>query len=345
MHIPVISKDPDFPYIIEIHFEKTRNVAPAPVPESELEPAPKHHHKIIPVLLIGILIETIVLGAVAWRVLIKPKPPVEEPVQLGTPEETEEVPPAPAVASTTEPSKETPKTQELAKEPLISRSVDIAAAFDDLKNYVVETGLDMSFGYVDLTTGYTYKYQGDRVYYGASLVKTLDAMYAYEKLGTFNWHINALIINAATYSKNDAHVSLVEELGIENLRKYGEEIGMKLHLKPSSIYPDTYYFCDTTVDDQIAEWQHLWYLYNNLEMGWELGEHFRIGWWGVLSFPGHPQFMFKAGFYGPYYNETGIFLSDKPYIFTLLTTNGYRADKDYIMSDLSSRVYEINQSY
>lgn len=351
MHIPVISKDPDFPYIIEIHFEKTRNVVPEsePVPEpgqaSESEPAPKHHHKIIQILLIGILIEAIVLGAVAWRVLIKPKPPAEEPVPLGTPEETEEVPPAPAATQTSGPSEETPKTQELAKEPLISRSADIAVAFDDLKNYVQSTGLDMSFGYVDLTTGYTYKYQGDRVYYGASLVKTLDAMYAYEKLGTFDWHINALIINAATYSKNDAHASLVEELGIENLRKYGEEIGMKHHLKPSSIYPNTYYFCDTTVDDQIAEWQHLWYLYNNLEMGWELGEHFRIGWWGVLSFPGHPQFMFKAGFYGPYYNETGIFLSDKPYIFTLLTTNGYRADKDYIMSDLSRRVYEINQSY
>lgn len=338
MHIPVISKDPDFPYIIEIHFEKTRNIAPG----YECEPIQKHRSKIIPILLVGIAIEAVILGAVAWRFLIKPAPKEEEPVPLGTPEETEEVPPAPTASQETE---KTPKVEELAKEPLISMPANITAAFDSLKSYIVETGLDMSFGYVDLTTGYTYKYQGDRVYYGASLVKTLDAMYAYEKLGTFDWHINALIINAATYSKNDAHASLVEELGIENLRKYGEEIGMKHHLKPSSIYPNTYYFCDTTVDDQIAEWQHLWYLYNNLEMGWELGEHFRIGWWGVLSFPDHPQFMFKAGFYGPYYNETGIFLSDKPYIFTLLTTNGYRADKDYIMSDLSRRVYEINQSY
>ncbi len=344
MHIPVISKDPDFPYFIEIHFEKTRDIVP------EYEPAQKHRSKIIPILLVGIAIEAVILGAVAWRFLIKPAPKEEEPVPLGTPEETEEVPPAPTATQTPETKTSEvdeilPSPQKIAEEPLISMPANITVAFDGLKSYIVETGLDMSFGYMDLTTGYTYKYQGDRVYYGASLVKTLDAMYAHEKLGTFNWHINALIINAATYSKNDAHVSLVEELGIENLRKYGEEIGMKHHLKPSSIYPNTYYFCDTTVDDQLAEWKHLWYLYNNLEMGWELGEHFRIGWWGVLSFPGHPQFMFKAGFYGPYYNETGIFLTDRPYIFTLLTTNGYRADKDYIMSDLSRRVYEINQSY
>lgn len=237
--------------------------------------------------------------------------------------------------------------QPIATEPrIVSTANNINEAFNELRDYVISTGLDMSFGYMNLQTGYTYKYRGDRVYYGASLVKTLDAMYAYEKLGgNVSQSTMNNIINAATYSKNDAHRALVDEFGIDNLRAYAKSIGMNYHLTSSSIYPDTYYFCDTTVDDQLAEWKHLWTLVNTLPNGGALGEHFRIGWWGVLQFSGHPQFMFKAGFYGPYYNETGIFLSSSPYIFTLLTTNGYRADKDAIMSDLSRRVYEINQRF
>lgn len=222
--------------------------------------------------------------------------------------------------------------------------IDAASAFERLKDYVKSTGLDMSFGYVNLATGFSYTYQPEKIYYGASLVKTLDAMYAYEKLGSFDDETLRLIVQAATYSKNDAHKELAEKLGMDNLRQYAESIGMRYHLKPSSIYDSTYYFCDTTVNDQLAEWQHLWYLVNTLSNGYELGEHFRIGWWGILQFPGHPQFMFKAGMYGPYYNETGIFLAESPYIFTLLTTNGYRADKNAVMSDMSRRVYEINQA-
>ena len=362
MHIPVLSKDPDFPYIIEVHFERVPRSESTSGPTFETsqgtitfsnqkpiytpEPPKPHKNKLIPVFIVAISIELVVLGVVAWRVLIK------QPA-----EKVAEIPAAEIVPVENQKiyQEEQPKTEKPAvieekpaepQPPLVdTRPQNLDAAFDEFKDYVASTGLDMSFGYMDLATGYTYKYQGDRIYYGASLVKTLDAMYAYEKLGTFDWNTNALIINAITYSKNEAHASLVEKFGIENLREYSKELGMEYHLKPSSIYSGTYYFCDTTVDDQLKEWKHLWYLVNNLEMGWELGEHFRIGWWGVLQFPGHPDFMFKAGFYGPYYNETGIFLTEKPYIFTLLTTNGYRADKDYIMSDLSRRVYEINQSY
>ena len=374
MRIPVLSKDPDFPYIIEVHFESAATPAATLEPTIEpistliqaptfetpqgtitfsdqrptyiLEPEIPHKKRFVPVLIVAISIELVILGVVAWRFLIKPSEKVAEiPAAEIVPVENQKIY-----------QEEQPKTEKPAaiveekpaepQPPLVDqRPKNLDAAFDEFRDYVASTGLDMSFGYMDLTTGYTYKYQGDRIYYGASLVKTLDAMYAYEKLGTFDWNTNALIINAITYSKNEAHASLVEKLGIENLREYSKEIGMEHHLKPSSIYSGTYYFCDTTVDDQLKEWKHLWYLVNNLEMGWELGEHFRIGWWGVLQFPGHPDFMFKAGFYGPYYNETGIFLTEKPYIFTLLTTNGYRADKDYYMSDLSRRIYEINQSY
>ena len=223
--------------------------------------------------------------------------------------------------------------------------VDPETAFNNLRDYIVSKGIDASFGYINLATGYTYTYQPDKIYYGASLVKTLDAMYAYEKLGgNLDAGTRGLLINSVTYSKNEAHNALVEKFGRENLQRYAEEIGMKYHLKGSSIYDDTYYFCDTTVRDQLIEWQRLWQLVNNLSNGHELEEMFRIGWWGVLQFPGHPRFMFKAGFYGPYYSETGLFLSRSPYIFTLLTKNGYRADKDYIMSDLSRRVYEITEA-
>lgn len=336
MLIKVRSEDADEPEVVVVHFVNTKTAVVG-----------KKHHYTGKIVAIVAIVAMGLVGAdiVIWQINKNRAQEVasaEEEVEV--PEVEVEVPRTeariePEILETVEEAVRTESEVEYVPE-----AIDATMAFNGLRDYVISTGLDMSFGYVNLNTGYTYIYQGDRVYYGASLVKTLDAMYAYEKLGDFDWAINSLIINAATYSKNDAHAALVERLGMENLKKYGEEIGMKYHLKGSSIYDGTYYFCDTTVEDQLAEWRHFWYLVNNLPNGYELGEHFRIGWWGVLSFYGHPEFMFKAGFYGPYYNETGLFLAESPYIFTLLTTNGYRYDKDYIMSDMSRRVYEINQA-
>ena len=214
-------------------------------------------------------------------------------------------------------------------------------SFDDLVNYIQNMGWDMSFGYKNFENGKSYTFQGDKVYYGASLVKTIDAMYAYEKTDVDSGTA-AIIRGAITYSNNGSHKTLVDKYGAENLRNYASEIGMKHHLRGSAIYGDTYYFCDTTVDDQLAEWSHLWELINTNPRGGELSRYFINNYWDNLSFSGSPTHMYKNGLYGNNYHEVGIMFADSPYIVAFLSTEGWRGNSTTIIKDLSHRVYLIN---
>ena len=213
--------------------------------------------------------------------------------------------------------------------------------FEELDAYLKNLGLNVSFGFYRFDDGYEFTVNPEKVYYGASLVKTLDAMYAYEKT-TPDYYTKNLIRQAISYSNNSAHVSLVRKYGIEALKSYARDIGMTHHLTPSQIYEDTYYFCDTTVADQLAEWKHLWYLINNLENGGELQSYYINNYWPNLSFYGAPTLMYKNGDYGIWYHETGIIYADRPYIVITLST--HRQDWRYLMitEDFSHRVYMIN---
>ncbi|MBR3180572.1 DUF5011 domain-containing protein [Candidatus Saccharibacteria bacterium] len=213
--------------------------------------------------------------------------------------------------------------------------------FQDLENYIRDNGWDISFGFYNVETGKEYEYQGDKLYYGASLVKTVDAMYAYE-----NTEVDAatrgLVRNAITYSNNTAHTSLVNKFGIDNLRNYARAIGMEHHLNGSVLYGSTYYFCDTTVRDQLAAWKHLWELINTNPRGTELKLYFINNYWDNLSFSGSPTHMYKNGLYGNNYHEVGIMFADSPYIVAFLSTEGWRGNSTTIIKDLSHRVYLIN---
>ena len=217
------------------------------------------------------------------------------------------------------------------------------ATFDELRDYIVGNGWDISFGFKNFDKNIEYTYRPNDLYYGASLVKTIDAMYVYENLPITS-DLQALVRNAITYSNNSAHTALASRLGLENLRAYATSIGMTHHLQGSVYYGDITYFCDTTVADQIAEWTHLWELINRLPNGWELKWYFINNYWDNLSFIGSPVHMYKNGLYGNNYHESGIMFADSPFFMTFLSTEGWRWNATYIMADLAERVYLINQT-
>ncbi len=219
------------------------------------------------------------------------------------------------------------------------------ASFDDLRNYISNNGWDLSLGFKNFNKGTEYTIDPDRVFYGASLVKTLDALYIYDHFGgPRNWNERYLLINTINYSNNSAHMSLASSLGVENLRNYADSIGMKHHLRGSIFYGDVEYFCDTSVSDQMAEWTKLWELINNLENGQELADYFINGYYTTIGFYGAPRLGFKAGYYGAAHHESAFFYADSPYFLTILTQHGYRSGKEAIMHDISERVYLINQT-
>ena len=219
------------------------------------------------------------------------------------------------------------------------------ASFDELKDYINGNGWNLSLGFKNFNKEFEYTIDPERVFYGASLVKPLDAIYVYDHFGgPRNWNEKYLLTNAISYSNNSAHVSLAASLGIGNLRSYAESIGMKYHLKGSIFYDDTGYFCDTTVSDQLAEWSKLWELINKLDNGAELAEYFLNGYYATMNFYGSPRIAFKAGFYGGTHHETAIFYTDSPYLLTVLSQHGYWPSREIIMRDISERVYLLNQT-
>ena len=91
----------------------------------------------------------------------------------------------------------------------------------------------------------SYYYNRDKKYYGASLIKVLDAIYLYDKNKVTN-ELKPYIKTALSYSNNDSHIYLVNYINRNKLRNYGLSIGAKYPLEPGYDY-----YANTIVDDQI----------------------------------------------------------------------------------------------
>lgn len=207
----------------------------------------------------------------------------------------------------------------------------------NLEKYIKEKNYKVSIGYVNLKTGYQYTYNAGTVYYGASLVKTVDALYIYEKT-TFDETTRKNVEKAISVSDNAAHNKLVNLIGIENLRSYGRSLGASNFLTRSN----SDHFGNTTVYDQIAIWKHVYKVVNTNPKGKELQKYFINDYFSYLQFDGIPTTMHKYGWYDIYYHDVGIVYSDSPYIVVILTKHGTGNFKT-ITKDLSKKIYELNK--
>lgn len=208
-----------------------------------------------------------------------------------------------------------------------------------LENYINEKNYQVSIGYYNINRGYTYTYNAGTVYYGASLVKTVDAIYAYEKLNLTS-EIRDLVSRAISVSDNDAHKKLVDMIGRDNLKNYADRvIGTKNFLNVRTSFAD--YYGNTTVYDQMAIMRYLYKVINNNINGDELKSYFINSYGAYLRFTGCPLIMHKYGKTNQYYHDVGIVLANSPYVVVILTTEGYN-DVQKIISDLSSKIYKFN---
>ena len=216
--------------------------------------------------------------------------------------------------------------------------------FDSLVEYIEDNGWNISLGFENLDNNYSYSYRENDIYYGASLVKAIDALYVYENM-TPDLNLKNLVRGAITYSNNNSHIALVNRIGYSTLKQYGENLGMEHILNGSQYFSDTYYFNDTDVEDQMIILKKLWRLVNDLDNGEELKNYFINNFWDNLRFKNSPTHLYKNGLYGKYYHEIGIMLADSPYAVVILTTEGNRWNCTRIIRDLSHRIYMLNAIY
>ena len=207
--------------------------------------------------------------------------------------------------------------------------------FEDINNsivkYVKEHNYDVSIGYYNLITNKKFLYRENKIYYGASLIKTLDAIYLYDN-NLINDSTKSDVEKAISVSDNNAHQYLVNYIGRDNLKNYGINLGAKNTLAGDDN------FGNTTVNDQIV---YLKKLYNITKNNEELKSFFINDYGNYLKI-NNLSVMHKYGYYGQYYHDVGIVLDNEPYIIVILTNHG-NDNKQEIINNLANLMYKYHK--
>ena len=233
---------------------------------------------------------------------------------------------------------------------------------DYLSNYKV------SIYYKDLNKGFSYIYQGDKMYYAASLVKTIPAMYIYEKAingeidldskltyssrydytdSAFFDHtkfgtqvsIRDIVKYAIFYSDNSAYMMLIDYAGSNNLKEYAKSLGI-------NNYMDTDKFGHVTVSDAYIIFNKLNSVIDN---GGELGEELKyyfvnsdnndlmMGEYSILA-------ATKYGETAPFYHNAGIVYDSNPYIVAILSEE-FNGDYEQKIREIARKIYDLHLTY
>ena len=246
-----------------------------------------------------------------------------------------------------------------------SDSEEIIAYKNGLDDYLKQ--YQTSILYENLDLGYSYSYNTSKVYYAASTIKTLDALYLYTK--SYNEGLDLdqtitytskylisdsdgvkkhkvgdqislreLISYAIRYSDNAAHAMLIDYIGLNNLKEFGLSLGAKYTLYGS----DT--FGSITVLDAEAYLKYLDSFINTAnELGQELKENFIYSKHNDLKLVGIDAAT-KYGYYGAYFHNIGIVYDESRYILAVLTTEA-SGNFDNKIKDINSKIYYLHRLY
>lgn len=223
--------------------------------------------------------------------------------------------------------------------------------------------------YYDLTFGYSFKYNSSTVYYAASTIKALDALYIYTKAanGEINLDdtitytkkfkrsnssymskhsygdkikIRDLVKYAVMVSDNSAHQMLVDYIGYSNLKEFGKSLGAEYTLEGSDN------FGNIDINDGYIYMKAIYeFVLNNSELGSELLEYFVNSNQNDVALSEYDiKAATKYGEYSNYYHNISIVYDENPYILIVLTTEKSGDFEDKI-HDISLQVYNLHNSF
>ena len=260
--------------------------------------------------------------------------------------------------------------EECLNKPLsdIDKTEEIIFAEKELTNYI-SNNYKASVIYEDLSIGFTYSYNSDEVYYAASTIKSLGALYIYTKAATgeidlndtvkytskFVWgsskkmkthkigeeiSLRKLVEYSVVVSDNSAHQMIVSYIGRNNLKEFGKSLGAQYTLYGSDN------FGHITAGDAIIYMKALNdFINNNGELGDELKSYFVTAEQNSLSLEDlEIDAAHKYGEYSPYYHDIGIVYDDKPYVVAILTTEK-NGDYQGKIREIHKHIYDLHELY
>ena len=245
---------------------------------------------------------------------------------------------------------------------------ELEEAVNELTNYL-GGNYDVSVMYEDLTLGFTYSYNTDVVYYAASTIKSLDALYIYTKAAAgeldldetmkytskYKWGsskamskhsygdeitLRDLVKYAITVSDNSAHQMLVAYIGRSNLKEFGKSLGAENTL----VGGDN--FGSISTNDALIYMKYLnEFINSNEELGAELQSYFLEADQNGLALDDLGiQAAHKYGEYSYYYHDIGIVYDENPYVVAILTTEG-KGDFVAKVQDINEHIYALHRLY
>ena len=246
------------------------------------------------------------------------------------------------------------------------KTEDINNAVSNLNNYIKDN-YSASIVYEDLTYGFYYEYREETVYYAASTIKALEALYIYEKAregvidlndtitytkkykvsystGVSKYKIGDkitlrdLVKYSVIYSDNSAHQMLISYIGKSTLKKYGNDLGAVNTLVGGDNFghisaKDGYIYMKS-----INEFFKKDDIYTK-----ELKSFFLEAEQKELSV-NNLDVANKYGLYKKYYHNMGIMYDERPYIISIFTLEGLK-NKEEKINDISNKVYELHLLY
>lgn len=221
--------------------------------------------------------------------------------------------------------------------------------------------------YEDLTTGFNYEYNSNKVYYGASLIKLVDAIYLINKASNNEIDLNTLLKYEPKYkmgyssymskmsygaeislkdlikyaissSDNSAHLMLIDYIGFSNLKNYGQSLGAKVILTGGDNFGN-----QTAIDTNI----YLKEAYKIINENEEYGPFLKA----IMDNDDRNDFntseyriYHKYGSNDYLYHDIGLSLDDNPYSISILTEHEYSNHKE-IVQKIHSKIRELHNSF
>ncbi len=202
--------------------------------------------------------------------------------------------------------------------------------WESIKIYLESLGYHMSLGYKNLITQKVYTYNENQNYYGASLIKTLAALYAFENLA-LNDQLLDWVQKTISLSDNQAYRNLVNYIGVNNLNNYAYQLGVNLKLNNND------YYGETNIWEQFSYMEYLNKFPSPLLKSYFINNHYN-----VVKLNEDVINLHKYGYYDKYFHESAIFETQEPYILIILSEEARNNYKD-IFSKISELVYQLNQ--
>lgn len=248
-------------------------------------------------------------------------------------------------------------------------TTEVDALVEELNTYI-QDNYKASILYEDLTYGYTYSYNPKTVYYGASTIKSLDALYIYTKAAAGEIDLNHtltytedyvagssqemgkkvfgtrvslrnLVKYAVEVSDNSAHFMLLDYIGFNNLREFGKSLGATTTLSGVDR------FGNLNANDGVIYMKAInEFINSNGDLGKELQTYFLNAEQNDLNLE---EFNIlaahKYGEYNPNYHDIGIVYAEHPYVVAILTKEMGHSDFEDRVKDINYHVYELHQAY